>query len=437
MNLPHLQHQDQQVRASNAGRNTKDVEFVSASLFDSTATRTDPTSSWLTLQTQRKNLLRMPHSRLTQMALDLSPEINKGMWDFLRFANPGVFHENTNPIALAATNDFINTMSSRLGSFKSSILDAIWAGIFVGGGVFTELVLDNNGTTPFTIAVLDPNTASFRRQVHPIGGQFWELGQYQDNVFVSMHDNPCIKYLGFDKLPDNPYGRPIVGPSVYASLFLLGLIQDLRRIIANQGLSRIDYEVDAEELLNLLDRNPEIGTDDASISQFINEQLNKVKSALEGLDVDQDYIHTSMVKVNYGSTPVQTNLSGIEKLIEILLKQIVNGMKGISLLSNVLNSSTESQAVVQLEYYVSAIQSMQDEISGVLSDFFDIANRVQGISGESTYTFKRQRTADKKTVAETEEIRTNSIISQYEADLIDKEEAREKLDSITDSLAVA
>ena len=86
---------------------------------------------------QRKNLLDLPYSRLLQIALDLSPEVNKGLHDFLRFVNPGYVLENENEEALRSTEQFIGMLDTYYGSFNSH-LDSLWSGVFLTGGHYSR-----------------------------------------------------------------------------------------------------------------------------------------------------------------------------------------------------------------------------------------------------------------------------------------------------------
>ncbi|MDE0316525.1 MAG: hypothetical protein OXM61_16690, partial [Candidatus Poribacteria bacterium] len=422
MNLPHLQQNKprlpmkqtlgmQSLRALSRSRAVRRSgrQTGGDAVFDFGLNQTlplpDPSASWRTLETQRKHLLNLPYSRLAQIALDLSPEVNKGMFDFLRFANPSHILQNLNERAKSATDKFIRLLDTYYGSFKSHI-DSLWAGIFITGGAFPELVLDDTARMPVDLVFNDPMTARFRREPHPIRGNRWRLGQETRTGFKYLDTEPLVRYLGFDKLVDNPYGRPIIGPSVHSSIFLLGLIQDLRRVIANQGLSRIDYALDIEELLRLIDRNPDIAGDDQATAQFIEDQIDNIQSVLGNLEPDQDYVHASTVQVNYSTSPVTINMNGLNTVIENLQRNVVNGFKGVSALANVLDSTTETHIRAQLEYFVAALQSLQDEVADMFVMFFDAANQVQGIPGETTFMFRRQRTADKKATAEIEKIRT-------------------------------
>ena len=445
MNLPHVKQNQlgpkslraitQPIVASRGGRQTGE-DLALNFLIGMDAPVPDPSSSWRSLQSQRKNLLDLPYPRLLQIALDLSPEVNKGLHDFLRFVNPGYILENDNEEALRATEQFIGMLDTYYGSFNSHV-DSLWSGVFLTGALFPELVLDPSSRYPIDLVFNDPASARFRREPHPIRGNRWRLGQQTRFGYKYLDDNPLIKYLGFDRLTDNPYGRPIVGPAVYSSILLLGLIMDLQRAVANLGLSRMDYELDAEELLKLINMNPDIAGDDEATAQFINEQIEKIENVLANLDPDSDYVHLSTVKVNYARNPITLNLSGIETITNNLQRNVVNGFKGISALINVLDSTTETHIRSQLEFFVSSVQSLQSEVEDVLESYFDIGNQVQGLQGATRFRFKRQRTADRKAEAEIRKTETETTISKLDAGIIDETEARDEIDSFSDSLQVA
>ena len=454
MNLPHI-HEEHTPAIRRAALGSKSLKAFSrplqarrretnpvlssvgmASGLEEYAALPNPSASWKTLETQRKHLLNLPYSSMLDIALDLSPQINKGLFDFLRFSNPGTFIDGT-PSALSATKAFIAQMDTFYGSFKSHI-DSIFSGIFLTGGFFPELVLNEDATAPVDIALNNPLLAKFRRRNDPLRGWIWELGQDDgQGGFTSFEETRLVKYIGFDRTVDNPYGRPLVGPAVHSSLFLLGIISDLRRALANQGLSRIDYELQADELLRLIDRNPEIAGDDEATAQFIEDQIDLISETLGSLDVDSDYVHLSTVKVNYATNPMQTNISGLDTIVDNLKIDVVNGMKGVAALSNLLNSTTETHGNLQVDFFVSAINSLQDEVGGALKEYFDIGNQVQGIPSDLLFQFKRQRAYDRKQFAEFIKTETETVLAKLAAQVITVEEAREEIDNLKDELVVS
>ena len=202
----------------------------------------------------------------------------------------------------------------------------------------------------------------------------------------------------------DPYGRPVISGGVYAAMVLLGLIMDIQKAIANAGLSRMDYILDAEELLRIIDRNPDIAGDDEATAQFIEDQIASVKAVVEGLEVDENYTHLSTVKVNYATNPMQTNLQGVQEAVRNIQRDIATGAKSYSVLMNINDSASDTYSIRQSEFFVAAVASIQEEVAAVLNFYFDVANQVQGIPSESAFYFLKQRVLDKKHIAETERI---------------------------------
>ena len=455
MNLPHIQNQQQNkpklparlgkqsLRALSqpivvrGGRKTVLDEYDAAFGADNILPLPEPTTSWRTLEVQRKNLLNLPYSRLSNIALDLSPQLNKGLWDFIRFGNPGIVVQdaNNNQRAVDYSNEFLARIGRYYGNFKNHH-DSMWADIFVFGGVFTELTLDEGSRQAVDIAINNPLSARFRLTQDPVRGQIREFGQQTRNGFVSHEGDPTVRYIGFNRIGNNPYGRPLIAPAVHSSLFLLGLVSDLRRVIANQGLSRIDYSLKAEELLRIIDRNPDIAGDDEATAQFITEQINNIKDVLSNLDLEDDYVHLDTVEVNYATSPTQTNMTGLDTLVNNLRIDVVNGMKSISALSNILDSTTETHITRQMEYLIGAIASVQEEVGGMLSDYLNIANQVRGIRSNIMLRHKRQRAQDRRQAADTEKIQTETIIAKREAGIITTQQAQDEVAALTDELVV-
>ena len=153
--------------------------------------------------------------------------------------------------------------------------------------------------------------------------------------------------------------------------------------MANQGLSRIDYELQADELLRLIDRNPDIAGDDEATAQFIEDQIDLISETLGSLDVDSDYVHLSTVKVNYATNPMQTNINGLDTIVDNLKIDVVNGFKGVAALSNLLNSTTETHGNLQVDFFVSPLSTVcKMKSAGCLGNTLTLEIKVQGIPSE-------------------------------------------------------
>ena len=446
MNLPHVQQKQtlgsKSLRALNnpivsrgSGRQTADNNNFGGVDFE--YARFDPSTAWRTLDTQRKNLFDYPFTRLLRFGVEISPELGKALSDFQRFCNPGRRTENdAGERAKNATLDFQRQIKRYHSSF-SSHMDTMFSSIFTSGALFPELILTPDSRMPVDIVINDPLTAVFIQKFDPVRGMYPALHQTQAyGQPKDLSDNPLIKYIPFDNLVDDPYGRPLIGGGVYSALILLGLIRDTQRAIANAGLSRIDYELQAEELLRLIERNPDIAGDDEATAQFITEQMELIKTTLDGLEVDDNYVHLSTVKVNYATNPMTANYSGITQALDTLRTTIATGAKTYSVLMNINDSSTDARSIRQLEAFIAAIMSVQEEVAGTMNEYFDVGNQVQGITSKSRFMFLKQRVRDKKDIAETEKIEMDNLKSAEENSYITKEEAIQRYRELRDPLVV-
>ena len=116
------------------------------------------------------------------------------------------------------------------------------------GALFSELVLDADAQTAIDLATPDPGTVRFRQAIDPVLGRVWLLGQFQAGQFVDLSMRETIGYIPIDPAPANPYGRAPAAPAIFSSLFLLGLLHDLRRVVAQQGYPRYDLAISLEQL---------------------------------------------------------------------------------------------------------------------------------------------------------------------------------------------
>ena len=79
-------------------------------------------------------------------------------------------------------------------------------------------------------------------------------------------------------------------------------------------------------------------------------------------------------------TRCRQNISGLDTIVDNLKIDVVNGMKGVAALSNLLNSTTETHGNLQVDFFVSAINSLQDEVGSVFKEYFDIGKQGAGHS---------------------------------------------------------
>ena len=105
-------------------------------------------------------------------------------------------------------------------------------GAFLRGAFVAELILNKTGKEMLDIATPDPASMRFKQRNDPDYGTTWELGQWQFGKWVSLEKYDTIRYMPIDPLPGSPYGRAIAAPALFTTIFLLGLMHDLRRSLS-------------------------------------------------------------------------------------------------------------------------------------------------------------------------------------------------------------
>ena len=258
--------------------------------------------AWHGLDLDAQTLRRMSPTRLLELLADLSPEVSRELWNFLRLANPGWEATAMRPSGKLpgtaahqqALDDFLAVLKARHTSLDV-IIGRLFISAFLRGALMAELVLDQAGRVPLDIATPDPATARWRQQLDPDLGIVWQLGQWQRGGFVPL-DRETVRYVPIDPFPGHPEGRAIAAPALFCAVFLLAMLHDIRRVVQQQGYPRIDIGVDLEKLASSMPKSA--STDPELFRQWVDATIAQVETVYGALEPDDAYIHADLIKVN-------------------------------------------------------------------------------------------------------------------------------------------
>ncbi|MCH8290213.1 hypothetical protein IH992_03800 [Candidatus Poribacteria bacterium] len=392
---------------------------------------TSPDETWRTFNLDSKTLNRISASRLMELLTDLSPEVSRALWDFLRFCNPGftlsamvLGSDDMDANGQAALDAFMDHLVELYGSVDI-VFNRLFFAAFLRGAFFAELVLDEAGTTPIDIATPDPNSARFRKVNDPERGQIWELGQWQGGKWVAL-DRETIGYVPVDPFPGSPYGRPLATPALFSSLFLLGMFHDLRRVIAQQGYPRLDLELNLEELEKAMPADLE--SDPKKVKEWVSETLDEVSDVYSALEPDDAYVHTSVIQIN---RPVGTmngsSLGAVDGLIRGLERMATRALKSMPLLMGSNEGVSETHANRQWEIHVAGIKSIQHLCETLMGRLFTLALQAQGIQAEAVLRFAELRASEELRDAQTENQKIINAQNKYLLGWISQDQASEEV----------
>lgn len=392
------------------------------------AIRPDRELDWRALNLDDQTLDRISTGDLVEMMADLSPEVSGALWHFIRFCNPGwkarALRPGTNesdPAGQVSLDEFLKLVGRRHGA-----VDVVWNMFFMTaffrGAMFGELVADKRGREPLDLVAIDPFAAEFQRKDHPDLGSVWQLGQIRDYKFVSI-DAPTVQYVPIDPMPGKaPYGRSLVTPAIFSSLFLLSLLHDLRRVVAQQGYPRLDLEVQLERLVESM---PEDMEDNPAMQEaWVNGLIDDIATVYSRLQPDDAYVHTDVVKVNRPVGAVDaSSLGAVDSLIRAIERMATRGLKTMPLLMGSNEAVSETHANRQWEIHVAGIKSLQHLVEQMLEHLLKLALQMQGSRAVVEFRFAELRASEEMRDAQTEGLKIENAKHKYLAGWISQEEA--------------
>jgi hypothetical protein len=340
-----------------------------------------------------------------KLALRISPEISRAVWDFQRMLNPGheidVFYPGTEdeyPEAKAALDAFTDMLANRYGSFKV-LTGKLFLSAITRGAFFAELVLDDTGTQLVDYVIPDPAIVEFRTRDDELRGIVWEIGQRVKGEFVSL-ERPTIRYIALDEDTTSPYGTSMLYPAVFPAMFLIGLMYDLRRVIAQQGYQHGDVSIDVEKTKAMKPLE-----DDETFTTRLQELRDSINSAFMHLEPDQIFTHTDNVTVNHSDGIVDSSsLAGAATVINAMERMLVRALKTMPLMMGIPDAVGDANASRQWEIYTRSIKELQQYAENLMEYHFQLGLGILGFQADVRVRFAELRYA--------EELRDAQVVNQ-------------------------
>lgn len=379
-----------------------------------------------------ESLRRKSVSELLEIAIASSPEVGRAVWDFLRASVPGwecqvvdPTTESTHPEGQELINRFRNRIALHHGA-EEVLYTKMFTSILVRGSVLSEVYFEDDTRTPVDIAIPDPKSLRFRRIDDAVRGERWQVGQIQDDDFVPL-EGETIRYVAHDPMPGRPYSRSPLASAVFPAIFLLGIFQDLRRVIANQGWPRVDVSINVEAIQDMLadaldDDN--IAENGEVIARILTTVTSQVEEAISGLKPGDWYVHSSLVEVNdaVGTMDV-SSIGEITNVIEALERVAVKALKTMPLLQGISSNASENDANRQWEMWAAGVKALQHVVENSIQAHFDTVLQANGINATTRFRFSEIRAAEELRDAQTMMMELDNAIKAEQAGYMEADEA--------------
>lgn len=407
---------------------TRTDSYGFASAFDLLLSPPEPERDWDLHDLGRQAQARLSPRKLLRILADTSPDVSRALWDALRFCNPGwtcqvVSQGEADPWA-AKGQEVINAAFVTLGQHHGAAdvaLNRLFMGAWLSGAFFAELVLDRDGRSFADLATPDPNTVRFRAMSDPVRGEIWVLHQQQAQE-IKRIDAATVRYIPVDPFPDQPYGRSPLSPSLFVSLFILGMLHDIKRVVAQQGWPRLDLQINLERVMDAMPEDVKSDPEGAKI--WIQSFIDEIASVYSALEPDDAYVHTDEVTINQpkGVTN-EFSIGSIDNIIVMLERMSIRALKTMPLLFGVTEGMSDSAAIRQWEIYVAGIKSFQHLAETMLEGLFNLLLQASAIPRTCTFRFAELRASEMLRDAQTENMRIQNERNKFSAGWTTQDEA--------------
>lgn len=389
---------------------------------------------WQGYNLDARTLERVSPSKLMELLADLSPDVSRALWDFLLMCSPGYECKAYKPgtttqdkNAQAAIDQFLSNLHGVYSVPNVTPAEVVIASLFIQpflrGAFCAELVLDADGKTPLEIATPDPTTIRFKRTTDPVRGGAWQMIQWQLGEETIL-DRPTICYVPVHPFPGKPYGRPLATPALFTTLFLLSVLHDVRRVVQQQGMPRIDIAVDFTKLVEMMPAEDQ--GDPRKKKAWLDGAFQEIMSMYRNLEPDDAYVHPDAVKVNrpIGAAD-SSSLGGIDALIKGLERMACRALKSMPLLMATTDGVSEANANRQWEIYVAGIKSIQHLCENLLERLLTLALQAQGIAAKVEFRFAELRAAELLRDAQVDLLNVTIARAKYDNGWISQDKAAE------------
>lgn len=364
---------------------------------------------------------------LLYMLIDLSPEVSAAHWHFNRMCNPGyeikaynVGSEDVENLPAKEHCDGVVAMLKERYGSADVVINRFYTGAFLGGAVCSEIVLDEQARETIDWVSPDPYSIRFRTKNDSLRKQIWQPGQWQGRNFVPL-DIPTFKYLPVDPVPASPYGRPLASPALFAAIFSLSIMHDVKRVIMQQGYKRMDISLDMEKAIDAYSFDPQ---NYSTFGAYVKGAIQQVETVYRTLQPDHAFVHTNIFEINDAAGTIdEDSLGAIDKIIERLEKKLTIALKSNGVVMDTSNNSNESDSNRKWEIFVAGIKSIQHLVEDMMESLLTLSCRAVGLQARIVVRFAELRASEMLRDEQTRQLRIQNANSAYQAGYTSQDEA--------------
>lgn len=350
------------------------------------------------------------------------PILNGSIWLWTRLcAAPVEF--KIDGIADNAAADMVDHFDKILTPFPyqksggiETIVNMFFRSLFIDGCFGGEVTLDRSGRSIAEFYPCDSRLLTFERQ-----NNNWQLYYENDSRRIKIEPG-SFYYTGLDSSNHDPRGHSLLLTVGFVSHLEQKLISDMSQTLEKAGYQRIQVQLAKPDKLP--------GENDKDYIERANRYFDSTVDLMKTLKPADSAVTWDDVKINAISPTGQGAASSWYLYHRALVEDVCAGMHLDPFMLGYSFGTTQTWARFKFELMMRQIIAVQEKAKSFLRWLFEIEMALRGLSGRVEVYFDNRRVFGSLERFKAESIMAENIIAQYNAGLLNRDEAREKLEKI-------
>ena len=360
---------------------------------------------------------------LYRFLTDQIPAINACIWTWVRLsAAPGRFKviENSDGRASSRAQERLDQLARRMYTNPSGNrigLDSLLPDLFMSlyrDGIFAGFLTVQGDQGVDQFIPVDP----VNLRADQDSGERKLVLELENRTIVL--DRPDFYYVPFNGGIAQPFGRSILQAVPFVSYVEQQLVDDMRRSSHNSGFHRLHVKITPPERMG--------GESDAAYTDRINGYFDATVRMIKTLEVDDNPVTWDNVDISHvapGKSRDVTNSWFMSH--RAMIEEICAGTHLAPYLLGYSYGATTTWSGFKFDVVMRQVRSVQAEVARFLEWIAGVDLALAGIDARCRYEFDNSFAYQAKENLEVESGRVDNVLKLFQAGLIDKDQAREKI----------
>ncbi len=233
-------------------------------------------------------------------------------------------------------------------------------------------------------------------------------------------DRPDFYYLPFNACLSQPFGRSILQAVPFVAYVEQQLVDDMRRTSHNSGYHRLHVKISPPERLT--------GEGDKAYTDRINGYFDSTVQMIKSLDVDDNPVTWDNVVIEQSGPQNAKEITNSWFMSHrAMVEDICAGTHLAPYLLGYSFGATTTWSGFKFDVVMRQVRSVQTEVARFLEWLGDIDLALAGIDARCRFVFDNTFAYQARDNLAVETGRVDNVLKLFEAGLLDKKAAREKV----------